>query len=185
MIVREDATVIRRRSPSQRRHKTQSGKRPDPKKSRLARQRWRKGKAKLLKGIRKFNRSARGRQFHKKLGRFNARDTRSLVASVREDMSGWSALIETWDRLAEQLTSMSLDHPEILPLASLVRDILAGVRDEAQYRDEPESDDWSYLSEVHADLLQALRTDTPEEMIEAIRSGCEPRLVLLGAVSHG
>lgn len=49
---------------------------PDAKRSRAAKERWRKYRSKYLAAHRRFNTSAAGKTFHRKLGRFNSRRSR-------------------------------------------------------------------------------------------------------------
>lgn len=68
----EDATMIKKKKK----------KRVDPKLSRIAKLRYRKNKASIQKGMKKFRSSSAGRAMYKKLGRFNARHAESIQESI-------------------------------------------------------------------------------------------------------
>lgn len=181
--VDEDAMRVRRRTASQRRHHTKTGRRPDPKKARQAKKVWRKKRAKMTRALRKFSRSATGRAFHAKLGRFNSHDNRQAITD--DASSGWESLIAGWQLVLDQLDQLGPDAQEdegIQDLRQVASDAIAGAREEAEYRPEPEPDDWQFLSDVHGDLIAALRDDSAAAMVEAVVRGKDPGTVLREAI---
>ena len=58
----------------------------DSKKSRTMKNHWRRNKSKIMKGIKKWNKSTSGKRFHKALGRFNAlRLTEGAINQIYND----------------------------------------------------------------------------------------------------
>lgn len=67
----EDATLVQ---------KDRDKKKPvDAKKSKAAKDRWRKHRLSYERGIEDFNRSPEGKRFHKKLGRYNSRKSNNAI----------------------------------------------------------------------------------------------------------
>jgi hypothetical protein len=106
----EDASMVKKRKKK---------KRPDPKRSRAAKKAAKdpKTKAARKKGAKKFHKSAKGKAFHKKLGRFNAKRS-TLKASrnlpmalqvIKEFMA--ADLPEEWIKRAQAMLNVCSEGP--------------------------------------------------------------------------
>ena len=170
---------IKRRSAAQRSHGTKTGKRADPRKSRQAKQRFRLNKNKYARAMKAFNRSAKGKQMHRKLGRFNAMHASApeTVGSMIEAVMGgadpslvarglfespeaaaydsWDKMMRGWDEAVEHLASaFSHSHdPLLLDLIATVKASREEVMAHREAGTSPEPDDMAHLKEV-MDLIK-------------------------------
>ena len=87
-------------------------KKKDHKKSRAMKDRWRRDKNSMKKGISKWNKSTKGKRFHKALGRFNA--LRETAGYQYYFMSDWEGTSE-----GNQTISMTQVNDSLLGLSSI------------------------------------------------------------------
>ena len=104
-LLRLDEKAVRKRL-------TLVSKKKDHKKSRDMKDRWRRNKNKMEKGIKKWNSSTQGKRFHKALGRFNA---------LRETAGYQYYYMQDWDDAFEgnQTISMAQVNDALLGLSSI------------------------------------------------------------------
>jgi len=87
-------------------------KKKDNKKSRIMKDRWRRDKNSLKKGIKKWNKSTKGKRFHKALGRFNA---------LRETAGYQYYYMNDWEETSEEFRTLSMKqvNDSLLSLSSI------------------------------------------------------------------
>ena len=129
----EDASLVQRQSASKRNRK----KRPNPERSRKARETYRKHRAKYQAAFRKFRKSASGKSFYRKLGRFNSR-------RVRTEQAG-DDLLQSVTGLIDDLS----DDPELADIRSSLTDLQGEL---AYYQEHPE--EWT--TEIEAEYQEEL-----------------------------
>ena len=134
-----------------RRTVAQKVRKKDPNKSRIAKMTWKKNKGTMLKGLRKFHKSTKGKSFHKALGKFASKTTSSnenednLIAALLE-------LNELRISISSAMTYLFIDmkqHPN-------------------NYDDFP-SEDFSGLMDVYSEVMKDLQDALISQDLEIIR----------------
>ena len=182
--------------------------RPNPAASRAAKKRYRQNKQKYRQALKKFHRSARGKQFHRKLGRLRSRMNASaaldqhLLTEFQLDLSAYIEELDSYDPLFDELLDI-VDDFDVKEDQDLVNHLFT-------YQDEDMSDNTSDVSEAglthyfhrppacgdrnYPEPQQAVaspddgETRTPQEwlelMIHDMLSGIAPGTIIRNYLDH-
>jgi len=130
----------------------------DRKKSREMKDRWRRDKNKLKKGIQKWNKSTKGKRFHKALGRFNA--LRETAGYQYYYMNDWEGTFE-----GNQTISLTQVNDSLLSLSSIETHLYLELQ---YYESDPEAMT-EFLEIIHMFLEDS--SNLKISLIDAYSSG--------------
>lgn len=133
---------------------SQKVKKKDPRKSRIAKMTWKKNKSSMLKGLRKFHKSTKGKSFHKALGKFTSKTS----SSNENDIADANLVLE----LNELRISISS------AMTYLFIDMKQNPSNYEDFSNEDFSSLMDVYSEVMKDLQDAWISDDPDFIRETM-----------------